>query len=130
MGSATSKMGLATTEMGSAPTEMGLAPTTSLRPPSWGPRGAPGGPRGPYGALGPMGPWAPWARCAAGMREAQFTLVGSSLAPTRFDGLQHQVLQNLKPRSRFRFPKAKTAQSRSAAERVGRYRGLQGPRAP
>ena len=60
-GLAPSKMGLATTEMGLAPTEMGLAPTTSLRP-TWA--------LGPHGALGPMG-----QRCAAGVREAQFTLV-------------------------------------------------------
>ena len=56
--------------------------TPYMPPPLWGalgapggPLGAPGGPWGPMGALGPMGPWAPWARCAAGMREAQFTLV-------------------------------------------------------
>ena len=82
----TSKFWGPTSKMGATPTEMGVTPPgvnknhpihapTSLGGPG-GPWGGPGGPWGPMGALGPMGPWAPWARCAAGMREAQFTLVG------------------------------------------------------
>ena len=77
-----------TSKMGATPTEMGVTPPGVNKnhpihaPTSLGALGAPGGalggpggPWGPMGALGPMGPWAPWARCAAGMREAQFTLV-------------------------------------------------------
>ena len=95
-----------TSKMGATPTEFGVRPPKwARRPPKWGdaqpesikitpymppplwgalgapggPLGAPGGPWGPMGALGPMGPWAPWARCAAGMREAQFTLVDQTV---------------------------------------------------